>query len=167
MAVSQQWKLTRFTYFVDFFTTPLLMAATLIMGRWSAALFLLGLLLWTLLEYGIHRFSFHRRYRKDHWAHHVNPQGYIGISGMWTSLLLVLLAFCALLADNAALFSGFAFGYLLYLLIHYSIHQPGHVLRGLLPILVRNHEKHHERGVEKNFGVTSPLWDYVMGTYAK
>lgn len=167
MAVSQQWKLTRFTYFVDFFTTPLLVAASLFMGEWSAALFLLGMLLWSLLEYGLHRFSFHRHFRKDHWAHHVSPQDYIGISGLLTSVLLVLLAIGAYCLHGVALFSGFACGYFLYLFVHYCIHQPDHIVHRLLPALVHNHEKHHQRGVEKNFGVTSPLWDYVLGTYAK
>ena len=167
MAVSQQWKLTRFTYFVDFLTTPALMAVSLLLGEWSIALFVLGALLWSLLEYGLHRFSFHRHFRKDHWAHHVNPQDYIGISGLWISMLLGLLATVAYHFHGAALFSGFACGYWWYLCIHYCIHQPGNMLCWLFPTLVRNHEKHHQRGVEKNFGVTSPLWDYVLGTYAK
>jgi len=28
------------------------------------------------------------------------------------------------------------------------------------------HDLHHHKGIEKNFGVSSPLWDHVMRTYA-
>lgn len=167
MAVSQQWKLTRFTYFVDFFATPFLIVASLFWGRWSAVLFAGGILLWSFMEYVIHRFLFHKNFRKDHWAHHVAPQEYIGISGLWTSLLLILLAIAAQVFNCAALFSGFAVGYLLYLLVHYAIHKPSPIIHELFPVLVRNHDKHHQRGVEKNFGVTSPLWDYLLGTYCR
>jgi len=32
---------------------------------------------------------------------------------------------------------------------------------------VANHDLHHRKGIEKNFGVSSPLWDHVFRTYIR
>jgi hypothetical protein len=36
-----------------------------------------------------------------------------------------------------------------------------------IPRLVANHDLHHRQGSEKNFGVSSPLWDHVFRSYTR
>lgn len=165
MAISQRWKLSAAAYFADFVFTPLWAAAALWLSPWSLSWCLLGALLWSLLEYGLHRFSFHRQLRRAHWTHHAAPRDYIGVSGWWVSLLLAALLGLALATDLAALFAGFALAYQAYLLAHYLMHRPESRWHPLVRGLARNHDLHHRHGVEKNFGVTSPLWDHLLGTY--
>ncbi|WP_256220872.1 sterol desaturase family protein [Pseudomonas sp. CHM02] len=47
------------------------------------------------------------------------------------------------------------------------MHRPAHWAYAFIPGWVANHDLHHRHGVEKNFGVSSPLWDHVFGTYAR
>ena len=47
------------------------------------------------------------------------------------------------------------------------MHRPEHWAYPLIPRLVSNHDLHHRKGVEKNFGVSSPLWDHVFRTYVR
>jgi 4-hydroxysphinganine ceramide fatty acyl 2-hydroxylase len=62
-----------------------------------------------------------------------------------------------------AVFAGFVTGYLTYDTIHYLTHLGS--MRSLLGRTLRKrHYRHHYADSSKNFGVSSPLWDYVMGT---
>ena len=137
---------------------------------------LLGLLIFSLAEYLIHRYVFHfGDYRnvkswqsKIHGVHHDFPSDKerlalpiplaLGIS----LLLFFLLQF--MLGDIAyGLFSGFISGYGAYFLIHYLIHTrkpPKNNLR----VLWRNHHIHHHVDEHKAFGVTSPFWDWIFRT---
>ena len=81
--------LGRFLYFGDFVLCPLvafgLLIATLIqrdataLGLWLAA-FVFGCMVWTLVEYIIHRWVYHAVpvFDKLHDAHHQEPRGMIG-----------------------------------------------------------------------------------------
>jgi sterol desaturase/sphingolipid hydroxylase (fatty acid hydroxylase superfamily) len=60
-------------------------------------------------------------------------------------------------------FAGFIHGYLAYDLLHYFIHRgrmPGRLGR----FLRQHHMAHHYSKPERNFGVSSPLWDVVFRT---
>lgn len=59
-------------------------------------------------------------------------------------------------------FSGFIFGYLIYVSIHFAIHAfpPPKYLK----VLWRNHHLHHYKYPDKAFGVSSVFWDTVFGT---
>jgi len=57
---------------------------------------------------------------------------------------------------------GFAAGYLSYDLIHFYIHQD-HV-RGVFKWLRRYHLQHHFSVPDRQFGVSTPIWDYVFRT---
>jgi sterol desaturase/sphingolipid hydroxylase (fatty acid hydroxylase superfamily) len=125
-----------------------------------------GLVLWTLLEYFIHRFAFHRL--APHFKHHEFPadRRYI-FAPLWFSLmsaavLWVLLALAARSwAIGALVEAGSMTGYLAYELLHIVIHSDrpgGAVLRGLR----RHHYYHHFADDTKCYGVVTPFWDRVF-----
>lgn len=145
-------------------------------GR-SGLLYLAGLLAWSLLEYGAHRGSFHHEPQTEgqlafayliHGVHHAYPDD----SRRWMMPLAVtvpiktlLLLLCRLVlgAFASGAFAGFLHGYLTYDLMHYFIHRgrmPGRLGR----YLRQHHLAHHYAKPEKNFGVSSPLWDLVFRT---
>ena len=50
--------------------------------------------------------------------------------------------------------------------IHYAVHHVS--LRGpVLLFLKKQQLRHHYQDSTKDFGVSSPLWDFVMGTYSR
>ncbi len=65
--------------------------------------------------------------------------------------------------DGPALFAGFVFGYLIYDTIHYAVHHFSRHGRILL-YLKKHHFRHHYQDSRKDFGVSNPLWDLVLGT---
>ncbi|BCD85793.1 fatty acid hydroxylase [Pseudomonas solani] len=167
MAASNKWLMSSLAYYLDFFTAPLFILIALFVGPILPWQLLAGLLLWSLIEYGVHRFLFHSLYRREHWTHHLDVLAFIGISSWKTSAVYaLLLPLCAYLG-LASLFAGLVAGYFLYISLHYVMHRPGHWFYRFIPGLVFNHDLHHQKGVEKNFGVSSPLWDHVFGTYVR
>jgi sterol desaturase/sphingolipid hydroxylase (fatty acid hydroxylase superfamily) len=58
---------------------------------------------------------------------------------------------------------GFALGYFAYDLIHYSIHRYD-TKSGVLNWLRRYHFQHHFAATDRQFGVSTPIWDYVFRT---
>ena len=145
--------------------------------RGMFGLVLLGLLLWTLFEYCMHRFIFHinlsttlgrRLVFLMHGNHHVAPGDpyrnlmppivSIAILGtVWSIFLLVLGP------AGSALFLGFAIGYILYDVVHYACHQfpmRSPVLRQLR----RHHIRHHYGKREGNYAITAIFWDRLFGT---
>ena len=148
---------------------------------WSVVLLLVsGFLSWGLIEYGLHRFIFHYDARSRigrrfvyhaHLAHHEDPEA---SNPPLASLLLSvpiatgywLLAWAATGSWPAAtyLFIGMAAGYLCYQWLHYKCHHGKSRLR-LLRYLRKYHLLHHYKTPELRFGVTSPLFDLVFGTF--
>lgn len=165
MAKSNKWKMSSLAYFLDFFTVPLFVLVAIQLGpiRWWQ--FLAGLLAWSLVEYLTHRFLFHKHYRREHWTHHMDELEFIGISSWKTSSALCGLFALSYQLDGASAFAGFVTGYFLYISLHYIMHRPSHWAYRFIPGLVANHDLHHRKGIEKNFGVSSPLWDRLCGTY--
>lgn len=142
-----------------------------------AALYAIGLLAWSLLEYGAHRGSFHHTPTTPaqvayaylvHGVHHAYPDD----SRRWVMPLVATLPIAAIfyVAFTVTLgrmgfpaFAGFIHGYLAYDLLHYFIH------RGRLPtaagrFLRQYHLAHHYKSPERHFGVSSPLWDVIFRT---
>jgi hypothetical protein len=65
--------------------------------------------------------------------------------------------------SGPGLFAGFVFGYVIYDTIHYAVHHFS--LHGrILLYLKKHHFRHHYQDCRKDFGVSSPLWDVVLGT---
>ena len=62
-----------------------------------------------------------------------------------------------------AAFAGFAIGYLAYDTIHFAVH---HVdpRSATARRFRQRHFRHHYANSTRDFGVSSPLWDYILGT---
>jgi sterol desaturase/sphingolipid hydroxylase (fatty acid hydroxylase superfamily) len=137
-----------------------------------------GVLAWSLVEYALHRLVFHldrwlpaaeRFCFLMHGCHHADP----GDGGRDVMPLIASVpAFGAFLgaaiailgAAQACVFCGaFGLAYLAYDVTHYGCHQWR--LSGRVgAYLKRHHLMHHFKDDTRDFGVTSPLWDWVFGT---
>ncbi|HTA64790.1 MAG TPA: sterol desaturase family protein, partial [Xanthomonadaceae bacterium] len=130
-----------------------------------------GLLLFTLVEYCFHRWIFHgsrslEAFRQGHWNHHVDPLCVAALPFFLPPALILILVGLFDLAmplGYAVLLAGaIACGYTCYDLSHYIIHNR----RFRHPLGRRwaaSHHIHHHHP-DRNFGVTTPLWDYALGT---
>lgn len=165
MAATNKWLMSSAAYYLDFFTAPLLMLIAVYIGPFHLGQAVAGLLLWSLVEYLVHRFLFHALYRREHWTHHVDVLAYIGVSSWKTSSSYAGLLVLAWSTGLTSVFAGVMAGYVCYISLHYIMHRPRHWAHRFIPRLVANHDLHHRKGIEKNFGVSSPLWDYVLRTY--
>ncbi|GMR51959.1 hypothetical protein PMAYCL1PPCAC_22154, partial [Pristionchus mayeri] len=148
--------------------------------RWAIC-FTLGLLVWTMTEYIMHRFLFHfvpspgstiqiAFHFLLHGIHHKTPMDNdrlvlppaLGVSffyifySIYTRILPWPIV-CAFL-------SGKTVGYVAYDCTHYYLHQgtpkPG-TFRHAQKVY---HNTHHYKDSHEAYGVTSPLWDYVFST---
>jgi 4-hydroxysphinganine ceramide fatty acyl 2-hydroxylase len=145
-----------------------------------AALFLLGILLWTLTEYLIHRYIFHyqpktrigkRLHYIIHGVHHDYPSDArrlvmppsISVPLAFLFYGIFLLIFGRL---TPAVFAGLVFGYVCYDMLHYATHHFP-MKRGVLLWLKQYHLRHHYKDDHVGYGISSPLWDYVFRTTRK
>lgn len=138
-----------------------------------------GLVLFTLIEYSVHRWLFHgaerwgspRLYRFLHGAHHDRPRDVTRLAVPLTTslplLALVLaswLPWAALRPQGAAMTAGLLVGMLVYERIHEHTHRTPERGEGAWMWRRRvDHLQHHHRA-HGNFGVTTALWDVVFGT---
>lgn len=65
-----------------------------------------------------------------------------------------------------AVFAGFVTGYLVYDSIHFAVHHFA-VPTSAGRWLKRAHHRHHFLDPDEDYGVSSPLWDVVLGTLGK
>ncbi len=148
----------------------------------ALALAAAGWLVWSLLEYLLHRFVFHRggytetqRLRAFllHGYHHLFPNDGMRLVApplMSWPIGACIFAICYFTLGSEVgpvLFAGIAAGYIAYDWIHYATHH--FKLSGRLGgWLKRYHLLHHFDGRAEGtrFGVSSPLWDVVFRTYA-
>jgi sterol desaturase/sphingolipid hydroxylase (fatty acid hydroxylase superfamily) len=139
---------------------------------------ILGVMTWSFLEYMLHRFLGHDRrfmpnfFSKEHTLHHsvgdyfaptwkkvvVASVVFVGVSALASFAVGLGLAL-----TYAASFAGM---YTAYEVLHRRMHTHpgiGHYFR----YMRRHHFSHHFTSPKMNHGVTSPLWDWVFGTYAE
>lgn len=69
-------------------------------------------------------------------------------------------------AVGPALFAGFVAGYLVYDTVHYAVHHFS-LHNPVLLYLKKHHYRHHYNDSTRDFGVSSPLWDVLMGTFSR
>lgn len=170
--------LSKFGYFMDFALVPIASGALAWFSMWRgldapwfAAGIGLGMVAWSLAEYWIHRAIFHGKVGLDemHEMHHALPKDMIGVASWGTftgfaGVWLVAQTFAGS-ALGSAITAGFLAGYLFYCTIHVAMHHGGARGFGLYgALMLRLHQAHH-RGGKGNFGVSSPIWDFVFGTY--
>ncbi|XP_058071726.1 dihydroceramide fatty acyl 2-hydroxylase FAH1 [Magnolia sinica] len=138
----------------------------------------IGILVWTLMEYTLHRFLFHIK-TKSYWGntahyllhgcHHKHPMDGLRLvfPPAATAILLVPVWFLVKLISTPstapAVFGGGLLGYVMYDVTHYYLHH-GQPSSKVPRDLKRYHLNHHFRIQNKGFGITSSLWDKVFGT---
>ncbi|MCH6198400.1 sterol desaturase family protein [Aquiflexum sp. LQ15W] len=141
---------------------------------------LAGIFAFTFVEYMMHKHFFHMEPDtpiKDklqysvHGVHHDYPRDKDRLAmPPFVSAAYVLIfyaVFTLIMGDYALYFlPGFLFGYAAYLGVHYVVHayQPP---KNFLKVLWVNHAVHHYKDPDVAFGVSSPLWDYILGTMPK
>ncbi|KAM9983719.1 hypothetical protein ACTFIY_000450 [Dictyostelium cf. discoideum] len=150
----------------------------------STVIFFIGLFMWSLIEYILHRFVFHLE-TSSYWGnffhffihgiHHLTPMDHTRLTfppvfsvfigyGAY-KLFSKFPEFLQITGTPWALYSGIACGYMLYDTFHYYFH---HADIDWLPTIFKtiktNHLNHHFKDDNRNFGVTSPIFDYVFGT---
>jgi hypothetical protein len=147
--------------------------------------FVLGMVVWSFVEYTIHRFALHfePRHRPPwleratflfHGVHHVQP---------WVKTRMVMPAvvsvplgvvfyglFTLVVGDwigapqwSNALFSGFVATYTVYEMLHYPMHH-WPMKWGPMARLKRHHMLHHYVTPNARFGFTSATWDFAFRT---
>ncbi|WPH03289.1 inositolphosphorylceramide-b c-26 hydroxylase like protein [Acrodontium crateriforme] len=147
-----------------------------------AGYWFVGLCIWTIVEYGLHRCLFHLDdYLPDnraaltlhfliHGIHHYLPMDRLRLV-MPPTLFVVLaspfwkLTHTVFFYDwNAAVavYCGGVFGYICYDLTHYFLHHKN--LPSYYRDLKKYHLQHHFMDYENGFGVTSRFWDRIFGT---
>jgi sterol desaturase/sphingolipid hydroxylase (fatty acid hydroxylase superfamily) len=174
--------LSKFTYYSDFVVYPIVVISLVganarhaAAGRngeeWLGAC-LAGVVVWTFLEYAIHRIALHRMpvFSPMHSLHHGAPLAYIATPS-WVSVSVWLSVFGLplwwLAGFNVAdgIMVGIMTGYWWYGYVHHVIHHHAHKPSSPYFSELRAwHMRHHHSPKRGNFGVTTRLWDYVFGT---
>lgn len=143
-----------------------------------AAAFGLGMLFWTFIEYCLHRFLFHipqtnkvfkAIYFYSHGIHHDAPRDATRlVMPPGASIPLAIGFFFLYRAISPTYYlpftAGFITGYLIYDFLHFSVHF-FQFKSAYFKMIRRNHMMHHYRAPLKNFGFTSPVWDYMGGSF--
>lgn len=139
---------------------------------------LLGLSVWTLTEYLLHRFVFHF-YPSSNWGkrihfifhgvHHdypndaqrlvMPPSASIPLAAAFYFIFKGLLPADVL----AGFFAGFISGYLFYDMTHYLLHH-AQFKSGIWKKIKQHHMLHHYDDSTRGYGVTSALWDRIFGS---
>jgi len=140
-------------------------------------MFALGLFVWTLVEYVMHRFLFHYMPPDKPWAqrlhfifhgvHHDYPSDakrlVLPPSVSIPLATIFYFLFNAILPANYifGFFPAFLLGYLFYDETHYAIHHFN--FKGSIWKKIKQHHMlHHYQDPAKGYGVSSPLWDKIF-----
>lgn len=171
--------MNKWSYRADFVVYPVLASVALTLafahatrasgaGRFAALL--AGAVLWTLIEYLLHRWVLHhwQPFKRLHDAHHAHPSEFIGTPS-WVSAGLFLALWAALAATlphstAAALSAGLMLGYLVYAVVHDLLHHRRVRHGSWLHRAKVRHALHHSPGAHTDFGVTTAVWDVIFGT---
>lgn len=154
----------------------------LVNQHWLIAIsfWVMGLFVWTLVEYCLHRFIFHLDgYLPDHpvaltlhfllhGIHHYLPMdGYRLVLPPALFLILaypfyrlVFAIFPFYMACSG--FAGGTLGYIMYDVTHYVLHHTH--LPQFFQDIKTYHLEHHYKNYEMGFGVTSRFWDVIFNT---
>ncbi|HEX6550186.1 MAG TPA: sterol desaturase family protein [Gammaproteobacteria bacterium] len=173
-------RLSNAGYYADFVFYPILLLLlagaamghdTLARGLIWLAFFSAGIVIWTLLEYWLHRLVFHHLVpvRKLHDLHHTLPTAKIG-TPTWVTASLICGGMLVPLWWNdgfnlaSGLTAGLAAGYLWYVTVHHATHHWRTRQGSYLHRAKQRHAKHHHAEYPCCFGVTTACWDKVFGT---
>jgi sterol desaturase/sphingolipid hydroxylase (fatty acid hydroxylase superfamily) len=168
---------------VFFLVRSIVLSTTGVFPAYIPVGFVLGLLIWTLSEYILHRFVFHFPVKTPraerivflfHGVHHAQPQCKtrlvmppvvaIPLAAVFFGLFyLVIVSLLKTPLWFDPIFSAFIFGYLVYDLTHYATHHFP-MRSGYAKFIKRYHMQHHYKTPNMRYGVSSPLWDYFFKT---
>jgi sterol desaturase/sphingolipid hydroxylase (fatty acid hydroxylase superfamily) len=142
------------------------------------SLIVLGIIVWSFAEYLLHRFVFHyvphsefgkRLHFIFHGVHHDYPSDSRRLVMPPSASLPLAVIFYFLFSVIvgrifvAPFMAGFLTGYLFYDITHYAIHHFN--MHSKFWLAIKNHHmKHHYQDPAKGFGVSSPIWDKIIGT---
>jgi sterol desaturase/sphingolipid hydroxylase (fatty acid hydroxylase superfamily) len=144
---------------------------------WAVPLVVVGMIVWTLTEYALHRFVFHFEPRSPmlrqaifviHANHHADANDPLRnlmppIVSIPVGLAVWALSVWVLGAQGTWFLFGFMTGYVIYDLVHFACHQfpmKGRIAR----MLKTHHMRHHHFKVEGNFAITGMIWDRIFST---
>jgi|SRR5689334_1433026 len=156
-------------------TSPFILLATLFRNVsliFHPLLFAGGWLLWTWVEYHVHRFLMHPKSEnhktgtsRSHLHHHKEPRE-LEVNLFCRILLLIfncgLVTIACRLNDYFTFFAGFSWGSAAFCYIHYLLHCKW--TRRFMPRHHRFHIYHHCKYTNKCFGVSVSWWDRLFGT---
>lgn len=136
-----------------------------------------------LVEYLLHRLILHARllyklpftaklWKRIHFDHHQDPDDPDVIFGSVDTLLPAAVLLSAplgwLVGGGAGTLAGLTMGFLVisvYEYFHCSSHLGAMPKNPYAAMLKRLHMLHHFHNEQGNYGITSPLWDIILGTY--
>lgn len=144
---------------------------------WALPLAVLGVVLWTVTEYALHRFVFHIEPRSAllkqvifviHGNHHADsndplrnlmpPIVSLPVCGATWALSIWIFG-----PSGTWFLLGFMLGYVTYDLVHYACHQlpmKGRIAR----VLKAHHMRHHHLRAPGNYAITGMIWDRIFAT---
>jgi len=171
---------SKLSYYSDFFAYPAVISALTAVGvthaTWAdrtewLCVGLAGFVIWTLVEYVLHRSVLHTRthFAPMHGQHHASPLAFLG-TPPWISVPVLCATVLApswwFLGFNIAdgLTVGVMLGYWWYGVVHHVIHHHAGSSLSYFKRLRAWHMRHHYSPKSGNFGVTTPVWDHVFGT---
>ncbi|XP_020707180.2 fatty acid 2-hydroxylase [Athalia rosae] len=140
-----------------------------------------GILLWTLLEYTLHRKLFHMKpspHSKTlitlhflmHGLHHKAPFDsqrlvFPPVPAVFLAIVIYTIykiIFPIILINF--IIAGIMIGYLCYDMTHYYLHYGSPKAHTYMYTMKRYHNYHHFSHHDEGFGISNRLWDYVFGT---
>ncbi len=140
-----------------------------------------GALLWSFMEYALHRFAFHEAQgsnygSREHLRHHgsedtVLESWFLSWAGVLAVSLLAIPSLAAVLGFAAAGWGvglGYLASYAFYDWVHWRAHRrpiPDGRFGRYEAAVRKHHFTHHFHAPMQNHGVTTPFWDHVFGTH--
>lgn len=120
-------------------------------------LFILGFIFYSFVEYATHRWLLHGPMKATHQIHHRYPAR----NSQTTMLVVVPVAVTVTVLCGLT----FAVGMVVCWLVSGRLHQRLHVGTG--PVGLQAHHMLHHRRTNKNFGVSTTLWDRLFRTHQR
>ena len=140
--------------------------------------FILGLFIWTITEYLLHRFLFHYELKGRigerihfifHGVHHDYPSDRLRLvlpPAVSIPLAAIFYGLFSIVLSKGQLYSffpGFILGYLFYDITHYAIHH-FNFKHPVWKKIKQHHMLHHYSDPNKGYGVSSAFWDKIFHT---
>jgi hypothetical protein len=175
-------QLSKFDYYTEILVYPPL-ALTLAVAAWCGphssfhlgglAEFLMGVVIWTLIEYLIHRVLLHSLPSLSGCMTCITParQAFLGTPtrvslAEFVAGALFPLWWLAGSATAGCVTAGLVLGYF-GTFVHDAVHRPPRDRKSLHYAAKLRHMRHHIGGGEGHFGVTVALWDRLLGTFVE